>query len=72
MSARWESAGRFRIHRPDGSLWMETSNANEAVLESARTGWPLQQLFSRTETEWREVPRPEIDEFARVTGGSTV
>jgi hypothetical protein len=67
VTARWESAGWYRIDHPDGSLWMETSVAEEALVEAARTGWPLRQLWSRTDTEWRDVPRPEIDEFVEAT-----
>jgi hypothetical protein len=48
--------GRWRrIRRPDGSLWMETSDHGEAQAEAERTGWPLERLYVGTLTEWRPV-----------------
>lgn len=50
--------GRWRrIRRPDGSLWMETSNHNEAQAEAERTGCPLERLYVGTRSEWRKVER---------------
>jgi hypothetical protein len=47
----------FRINTPDGSLWMETSNEEEAGHEAAKTGWPLERLFkSKQVKEWRTMP----------------
>jgi len=48
--------GRWRrIRRPDGSLWMETSDGDEAQAEAEKTGWPLERQYIGTRTEWREV-----------------
>ncbi len=32
---------------------METSNGDEARREAEKTGWPLERLYVKTQTEWR-------------------
>lgn len=49
----WEPGRWYRIHRPDGTLWMETSNQREAQAEAKKTGWSLERLYVSTRTEWR-------------------
>ena len=55
MSDEWQPTRWYRIMQPDGGLWMETSDPEEARDEAERTGRPLQRLWSRTESEWRPV-----------------
>ncbi|KIA63016.1 hypothetical protein [Nocardia vulneris] len=43
----------YRILQPDGELWMETSDPDEVHRESQRTGWPVERLYERHESEWR-------------------
>ena len=54
----------FRINTPDGSsLWMETSDEEEARSESAKTGWQLERLFKAKQAEeWRPVASPVAEE----------
>jgi hypothetical protein len=59
MTDGWETGRWYRICRPDGSLWMETSNRNEAQAEAEETGWPLERLYVKTRYEWRH-EQPEL------------
>lgn len=46
--------GRWRqVRQPDGSLWMETSDGDEAEAEARKQGWPLYRLWECHDTEWR-------------------
>lgn len=54
MSDGWEPGRWYRIRQPDGTLWMETSNGDEARREAKKTGWPLERLYVKTQTEWRD------------------
>lgn len=46
--------GRWRqVRQPDGSVWMETSDGEEAEAEARKQGWPLYRLWECRETEWR-------------------
>ena len=59
MTDGWEPGRWYRLRQPDGTLWMETSNPNEARAEAERTGWPLERLYAKTQAEWRyENPKP--------------
>lgn len=59
MTDGWEPGRWHRVLRPDGSLWMETSDREEAAAEAEKTGWPLERLYVNTRTEWRrEDPEP--------------
>ena len=53
--AEWRPGRWYRIVRPDGSLWMETSSREEAESESLAPGYTLQQLWVTTKSEWRDV-----------------
>ena len=48
VPGRW-----FRVLAPDGSLWMETSDGDEARAEARKTGWPLERLYVSSFEEWR-------------------
>lgn len=48
VPGRW-----FRVRKPDGSLWCETSDGEEARETSKETGWPLERLFVSQRSEWR-------------------
>lgn len=50
----WEPGRWYRIRKPDGTLWMETSDRNEAQTEAEKTGWPLERLYVNTRSEWRK------------------
>ena len=52
--ANWKPGRWYRIVRPDGTLWMETSNREEAMSESLAPGYTLQRLWSNIEEEWRD------------------
>jgi hypothetical protein len=45
--------GWFRVRNPEGRLWAETSSLAEAMRAHRETGWPIEQLWERVETEWR-------------------
>jgi hypothetical protein len=49
----WEPGRWWRVVAPDGSVWSETSDKNEAI-EDMRPGDQLQNLWQRSEQEWRE------------------
>jgi hypothetical protein len=49
----WQPTSWFRILKPDGSLWMETSDRREAINEVKKTGWPLERLFRLEQEQWR-------------------
>lgn len=51
----WEPGRWYRVRQPDGSLWLESSDRAEACRESERTGWPMEQIWDRRESVWREV-----------------
>jgi hypothetical protein len=52
-SGEWYQTRWWRVIAPDGSLWCETSNGQEA-LDSKRDGDTLQALYIRQDTEWRD------------------
>lgn len=54
----WVPGRWYRILSPDGSLWMETSDREEAEQESEAKGWPLQRLWRCETAEWRPVKTP--------------
>jgi hypothetical protein len=60
----WHQTGWWRVTLPDGTLWMETSDSQEAQFgligdDGERRGHPpgarIQQLWQKTESEWRDV-----------------
>lgn len=53
MSDGWMMGRWWRVVAPDGSLWCETSNEQEAR-RSMREGDRLYKLWVREEREWRE------------------
>ncbi|MGD9622233.1 hypothetical protein [Mycolicibacterium sp.] len=48
----WERDRWWRVIAPDGSLWCETSDEEEAR-ERVRPGDRLETLWRRTEYDWR-------------------
>lgn len=52
----WVPGRWYRVRKPDGSLWMETSDRHEAVTEAEKTGWPLERLYVNTRSKWRKEP----------------
>jgi hypothetical protein len=48
----WQPTKWWRVTAPDGSLWCETSNEQEAR-DAMRSGDTLQRLYERSESEWR-------------------
>ena len=52
MADDWEAGRWWRVVAPDGSLWCETSDEQEAR-ESLRPGDTLFRLWRRSEQEWR-------------------
>ena len=55
MSEKWEPGRWYRVLQPNGNLWMETSDRDEAVTASKQTGWPLERLYVHTRTQWRRI-----------------
>lgn len=51
VPGRW-----FRVMQPNGKLWCETSDEEEAREASKETGWPLERLFVSQRSEWRPIP----------------
>ncbi|WP_280411340.1 hypothetical protein [Nocardia asiatica] len=51
----WTPTKWFRIRQPDGSLWMETSDEEEARRMANETGRPLERHWQKVEEEWRTV-----------------
>jgi hypothetical protein len=51
-SGEWYRTRWWRVIDPDGELWCETSDGEEA-LASMREGDTLQLLWAREEREWR-------------------
>jgi hypothetical protein len=49
----WQPGRWYRINSPEGKLWMETSDPDEARAEARRTGWPLLRQWRREDNEWR-------------------
>lgn len=49
----WQPGRWWRVTAPDGSLWAETSDEDEAR-ESMRPGDKLERLWVAEFTEWRE------------------
>ncbi|WP_162958763.1 hypothetical protein [Nocardia yunnanensis] len=49
----WTPAKWFRVREPDGSLWIETSDEDEARQAATETGWPLERHWRKVEEEWR-------------------
>ena len=52
----WKPGRWYRILDPDGGLWMETSDAEEAREASRQTGWPLEREWRCELSEWRAEP----------------
>lgn len=52
----WTPGRWYRVLSPDGKLWMETSDRDEAAAEATAKGWPLQHLWRSEQTEWRLEP----------------
>ena len=50
----WEPGRWWRVIGPEGELWCETSNEEEAR-EAARPGDRLERLWRAEATEWRPV-----------------
>lgn len=48
----WKPTRWWRVTAPDGSLWCETSNEQEAR-EAECPGDAIQRLYERVESEWR-------------------
>jgi hypothetical protein len=57
VEPEWAPGRWFKIYTPDGTLWMETSDKEEAYEESEVRGWPLMQEYVRTSYEWRVVKK---------------
>jgi len=54
MTAAWEPGRWWRIVTPDGAIWSETSDEDEARDDAARhPGYTLFRQWQRTEKEWR-------------------
>jgi hypothetical protein len=53
--AGWQPGRWWRVTEPDGSVWCETSNEDEAR-EAARPGDRLYRLFTLSQEKW--VPQP--------------
>lgn len=51
----WRATTWWRVLRPDGTLWTETNDEDEARRESAKKGWPAERLWEWSENgeEWR-------------------
>jgi hypothetical protein len=50
--SEWEPGRWWRVVAPDGSVWAETSDEQEAQ-EALRPGDTLFRLWRRSEQEWR-------------------
>jgi hypothetical protein len=53
MTGEWTPGRWYRLRTADGTLWMETSDPDEAFEESESTGYPVLRQWTRTDTEWR-------------------
>jgi hypothetical protein len=53
QSAEWEPSRWYRVTQPNGDLWMETSDREEAVNAAHKTGWELTRLWRSESYEWR-------------------
>jgi hypothetical protein len=51
----WVPGRWYRVLQPDGSLWMETSDREEAQQEAEAKGWPVFQQWRCESTKWRPV-----------------
>lgn len=52
----WEPGRWWRVLSPDGSLWCETSDEDEARADAVKPGYRLQRLWQSTpQSEWRDV-----------------
>lgn len=60
-SGQWFRARWWRVIDPDGSLWCETSDEDEAR-ESMRPGDTLQSMWMREERQWRDEDMQALDE----------
>lgn len=60
----WTPGRWYRVLQPDGSIWMETSDPEEAHAEAAAKGWPLLRQWRWERTEWRteDAPAPAEEE----------
>jgi len=54
----WEPGRWWRVVAPDGSLWCETSDEDEARA-AVRPGDELQRQWRRLEQEWRLTDKGE-------------
>lgn len=54
QSSEWEPSRWRRVVAPDGSLWCETSDEDEAR-RAMRPGDTLQRLWVKNHSEWRAV-----------------
>ena len=59
-SGQWYRTRWYRVIAPDGELWCETSDPNEAR-ERMRPGDRLQSLWAREDKQWRD-ERPTVDQ----------
>jgi hypothetical protein len=53
QSAEWEPSRWYRVTQPNGDLWMETSDREEAVNAAHKTGWELTRLWRSESHAWR-------------------
>jgi hypothetical protein len=53
-TTKWQEGRWWRVLAPDGSLWCETGDEEEARA-AVRPGDSLQHQWRREESEWRQV-----------------
>lgn len=56
ITGQWYEGRWWRVIGPDGELWCETSDGDEAR-ESMRPGDTLQRIWEREEQQWRDEPQ---------------
>jgi hypothetical protein len=66
----WKPGRWCQVRQPDGSLWMETSDHEEAEAEAREQGWPLYRLWECRETEWRIVADAAPQQRDTADGGA--
>lgn len=49
----WAPGRWYQVIAPDGALWVETSDREEAI-SAVRPGDTIRRIWVRTESEWRE------------------
>jgi hypothetical protein len=47
----WKPGGWWRVVEPDGAIWSETSDEQEAR-DSMRPGDTLERLYGKAESQW--------------------